>query len=157
MLLEVTFKKYLLDTNHCCNILNPRDLALRQKLSQVPDRLLSTCVIVAGEMVFMGENSEYSSENLPKIKSLLQSLHIYPIDSKVAENYGQIKSKLIKKYGPKEKNKRRHFKIKQLGISDNDLWIASVAIANNLILVSQDADFDRIKEVINLQTENWLT
>jgi len=43
-----------------------------------------------------------------------------------------------------------------LGISDNDLWIACTAIEHNLKIVSQDSDFSRMKEVMNISLESWL-
>lgn len=50
--------------------------------------------------------------------------------------------------GPKDRRKRRGFK-------DNDLWIASVAIQHNLILVSNDSHIMRLSGVVGLRVENW--
>ena len=70
--------------------------------------------------------------------------------------HGKLKAEIINQFGPKEKAKRRKFNLTKLGISDNDLWIASTAIQENLILVSRDEDFLRIKQVHNLSLENWI-
>ncbi len=43
-------------------------------------------------------------------------------------------------------------------VQELDLQIASIAIANNLILVTRNVkDFDAISEVSNLMLENWFT
>lgn len=39
--------------------------------------------------------------------------------------------------------------------SENDLWIASVAIRHELIVVSADADFVRMKQVWSFPLESW--
>ena len=44
-----------------------------------------------------------------------------------------------------------------LGFDENDLWIAAVALQNDLIVVSSDSDFQRIKQVENkLTIESWV-
>ena len=58
-------------------------------------------------------------------------------------------------FAPKERKKRRKTRIYQLGISENDLWIASTGIQNNLIVVSADKDFKRIKKAWDFSLETW--
>ena len=55
----------------------------------------------------------------------------------------------------RRKAKRRQFAIKELGIGENDLWIAAIAKRHGLIVVSSDCDFDRIREVEDLSVEKW--
>jgi predicted nucleic acid-binding protein len=38
-------------------------------------------------------------------------------------------------------------------IGQNDYWIAAIALTHNLILITNDPDFDRIQ---GLPKENWL-
>ncbi|MGB3532349.1 MAG: PIN domain-containing protein [Microcoleaceae cyanobacterium] len=61
----------------------------------------------------------------------------------------------MKQFAPKEKSKRRKTRLIDIGFDDNDLWIAAIAIQHNLILVTTDSDFQRIKTVINLSIETW--
>lgn len=146
---------YLLDTNHCSQIIFG-DKIIIEKLKQIEVNLIATSVIVAGELVFMAQKSEYKSDNLAKVKIFLDDINIYSFNEETIYIYGELKAKLIDKFGPKEKVKKRKFTIQQLGISDNDLWIASTVIQENLILVSTDQDFLRIKQVHNFYLENWL-
>ena len=61
----------------------------------------------------------------------------------------------MRRFGPKQKNKRRRTRLIDIGVSQHDLWIASIAIQHNLILVSADSDFKRIQTVRDLPVENW--
>jgi len=103
----------------------------------------------------MAENSTYQAQNLTRLDQFLADIRVYYIDEKTAKIYGQIKAGLIKKFGPKQKTKRQTTKINQLGFDENDLWISAISIRNQLILVSADTDFPRIKTVINFTLENW--
>jgi predicted nucleic acid-binding protein len=39
-------------------------------------------------------------------------------------------------------------------IGQNDYWIAAIAMTHNLVLITNDPDFDR---VAGLEKENWLS
>jgi tRNA(fMet)-specific endonuclease VapC len=79
----------------------------------------------------------------------------YPIDAATADLYGRLKGEFYAYFGPKEKTKRRRTTVSQLGISDNDLWIATTALHHDLILVSSDNDFARLRQVRPLKLESW--
>ncbi|MGF1571059.1 MAG: PIN domain-containing protein, partial [Nodosilinea sp.] len=72
---------------------------------------------------------------------------IYSLNEPISELYGQFKSALIRHYGPKQRQKRRKTRIEEIGISDNDLWIACTALHYSLTVVSRDQDFPRMKQV----------
>ena len=146
---------YLLDTNHCSRLIFGEP-TICQKVEQIGESLMATNLIVAGELIFMAQKSEYKTENLAKVNSFLADINIYALDENTTSIYGKLKAEIINQFGPKEKAKRRKFNLTKLGISDNDLWIASTAIQENLILVSRDEDFLRIKQVHNLSLENWI-
>lgn len=146
---------YLLDTNHCSRIIFG-DETLCQKISQIGESLISTNIIVSGELVFMAQKSNFKAQNLAKVRSFLADINLYSLNEETAYIYGHLKAKIINHFGPKEKAKRRTITIDKLGISDNDLWITATAIQENLSIVSRDQDFLRIKEVHNFNLENWL-
>jgi len=87
----------------------------------------------------------------------LQDLGKVPVDRETADIYGQFKAEIITRFGPKERSRRRTTKIEQLGMSENDLWIASTALRHALTLVSTDSDFQRMREVKAFPLESWLS
>lgn len=78
--------------------------------------------------------------------------------------YGQIRARLFKKYAPREKKAKglRPEQLTdpvsslQLGIQENDLWIAAQAFERHLVLATIDK-LDRLSAVTNdlLKIENW--
>ena len=84
-------------------------------------------------------NSEKVDENLAKIDMLKKSLKVTGLDEKSLNIYARTKAELKRKGGL---------------IDEFDLLIASVAIANGLILVTNNKKhFDRIS---GLKLENWI-
>lgn len=146
---------YLLDTNHCSQIIN-NNTSVIKRLRELGDAPVATCVIVRGELLFGAYKSGKRQENLNNIESFLSDIDIFPVDKKASDIYGQLKAAIIDYYGPKEKAKRRKFTIDNLGLRENDLWIASVAKSKGYVIVSTDSDFDRIKEVDDIKVESWL-
>lgn len=146
---------YLLDTNYCSKIFK-KDPAVIEKLEALDDAVPSTCVIVRGELMFMAFNSKREEENLEMIRSFMNEFEIYPLDNETADIYGKLKTGLMTKFGPKERSKRSKTKTHDLGVDDNDLWIAAVAKQHGLTVVSGDKDFERIAEVDStVRIENW--
>lgn len=131
---------YLLDTNHCSRIIQG-DATVLHRLREKGNTIVATSVIVVGELVFMAENSQQKTANLKVVQAFVQSIDIYQIDKEIAEIYGQFKAEIISRFGPREKSRRRTITIEELGVSDNDLWIAATAIRHNLTIVSADSDF----------------
>lgn len=100
-----------------------------------------------------------------------QTLSAFPllnIDDNIARDYyADLRAKLFIKYGPKNRKRGNYNKrieewrdpttSKLLQIQENDLWIAAVAMAHNLILVTHDK-MNAIKSIegLDLQFENWL-
>jgi tRNA(fMet)-specific endonuclease VapC len=81
--------------------------------------------------------------NLALIQSFLLGLYIYLIDPTTAEIYGNLKAAVFDRYAPKDKAQRRKPKITQLGIGENDLWIAAVALQHKLTLLTTDRNSPR--------------
>ncbi|KOR38344.1 twitching motility protein PilT [Planktothricoides sp. SR001] len=145
---------YLLDTNHCSLAIQHQPDIIAQ-LSALGQAQVSTCVIVQAELIYMAENSQNQQNNLQLVEKFLQNVFIYAIDSSTAKIYGAVQAELMRRFGPKEKSKRRRTRLIDLGVSQNDLWIAAIALQHNLILVSADSDFQRIQTVRDLPIESW--
>ena len=128
---------FLMDTNHAGFLLNkePKIIEKMIEFGQVP---IFSSVITAGELLYGAFNSKSRVRNLPRVKSFLASIDLLTIDPKVSEIYGKLKFELFNKFGAKKSVKRKNKKISDLGFSDNDLWIASIAKQNDLIVLTTD-------------------
>jgi tRNA(fMet)-specific endonuclease VapC len=146
---------YLLDTNHCSLAIN-RYPGIITRLAELDQTKISSCVIVVkAELIYMAMNSQNKQTNLNVVANFFENIFIYGVDSRTAEIYGSVQAELMRHFGPKEKNKRRKTRLTDLGVSQHDLWIASIAIQHDLIVVTMDSDFQRIKTVHDLPVESW--
>jgi len=81
-----------------------------------------------------------------------------------ANTYGELRSLLFDKYAPNDKRKKNlrpeqlvdPITSLELGIQENDLWIAAQAIVRNLILVTHDK-LTHIRKIAGseLHIEDW--
>ncbi|MFM2430354.1 MAG: hypothetical protein RLZZ511_1567 [Cyanobacteriota bacterium] len=146
---------YLLDTNHCSQIIMQHADLLTQ-LAQHAEAEIATCTIVQGELIDMVGRSQQKEANLRLVRSFLDNIQVHPVTPAIADLYGNLKANIFNHFAPKDKDQRRRFKLKDLGFGDNDLWIAATALERNLILISRDSDFTRLQEVISFPLESWI-
>jgi tRNA(fMet)-specific endonuclease VapC len=146
---------YLLDTNHCTFLIEG-DQKVVNDFRELGKVALATSVIAAGELRFMAQNSQQKTANLIKIRAFINRIDVYPIDDETAEIYGDFKSEIIKTFGPQEKNKRKTTQLQEIGIGENDLWIAATALRHSLILITSDSDFQRMRQVREFPVESWI-
>jgi tRNA(fMet)-specific endonuclease VapC len=129
--------KYLLDTNICIHFFRG-DFNLIEKIQEIGLKNCAISEITLAELVFGAENSKYPKKNFELIETFSEQVAILPILGGIRE-YGKQKVRLRKKGKM---------------ISDFDLLIGTTAIANNLIMVTENVkEFDRIK---NIEIENWV-
>jgi tRNA(fMet)-specific endonuclease VapC len=145
---------FLLDTNHCSLILQGNPIVL-DHLAAIGQTPVMTCVIVQGELILMAERSARRAENRRTVDAFLREITIFSIDQITAHTYGSLKAAVLQHFGPKEKAKQRHTALHHLGFSENDLWIAAIALQYQLTLVSMDSDFQRMQAVVSLPTVRW--
>jgi tRNA(fMet)-specific endonuclease VapC len=130
--------KYLLDTNTCIRYLNGRSPRVRQKLDSLEPSDIAVPSIVKAELFFGSRKSENPEYALVKQRKFLQPFVSLPFDDDAAEAYGIIRAYLEKQGTP---------------IGPNDVIVASLAISNNLILVSHNTrEFSRVP---NIHLEDW--
>lgn len=146
---------FLLDTNHCSYAILGNTQVLKY-LASLGDQPIATCTIVKGELIDMAARSQQREANLALVQRFLLGLYIYPIDETTAEIYGNLKAAVFDRYAPKDKAQRRRTNITQLGIGENDLWIAAVAVQHQLTLVTADQDFQRIQTVQPFNLKSWV-
>ena len=132
---------YLLDTNHWSYLQrnHPNVLANIQKLSE--DATIYMPVIAQAELL-VGVELAVSEPHKQRLRVLYEQLiieiaEIVYITSQVAEQYAFIFTELRRKGRP---------------IETNDIWIAAIAKAYNMILVTNDEHFQYVD---GLQIEDW--
>ena len=132
---------FLFDTDTITNIVKPRPSQnLLAKLANVSKGQQYISTITISEIVYGAEKSqrpEYHLNNLESI--LLPAVNVVGFDTKAAYVCGRIRAELEKRGTP---------------LDLADLEIASIAIANNLTLISNNVRY--FKRVPLLQFENWL-
>ena len=129
--------KYLLDSDSIIYYLNG-EKNIANKIANLASKALYTSAINQAELFYGAYNSKHVRSNIDLLERFLTFIEILPFNEKSANIYGKTKSAL---------NKEGKL------IADMDLCIASVAMAHNLILVTNNSKhFDRIE---GLKLENW--
>ena len=126
--------RFILDTNIVIAIFSG-ETSIKEHLLKADEVFISSTVL--GELFFGAFKSKHSKTNLKRISDFADSISILMCDKDTAYQYGIVKNKLLEKGKP---------------IPENDIWIAAVAMQNNLILVTRDAHFSEIDDLIS---ENW--
>ena len=129
--------RYLLDTDTLIYWLKG-DPNIEQKALAIGLDQIAYSIISQAELYFGAYNSTYVQQNLLNIQKLSQKLAALPFDDKAAQLFGQLKADL---------KKRGEI------LLDADIMIASIALANHLIVVTNNrSHFERISQ---LSVENW--
>lgn len=132
---------YLFDTDTITNVLKPRpSQILIERLALIPQHLQYISTITISEIVYGAEKSQRTEFHLANLQNLLlPSVQVANFDSKAAYICGRLRATLEKHGTP---------------LDLADLEIASIAIANDFTLISNNArHFMRIPK---LRYENWL-
>jgi tRNA(fMet)-specific endonuclease VapC len=129
---------YLLDTNIVSYWMRGQPMLLERIQSHSP-KDLSIAAITLAEIYYGIEKSPVKKkERRTKIEHIRSILEIYPFDEAAAAKYGIIRAQLEKK---------------GLVISERDLQIASIALANRLCVVTHNVrEFNRVEK---LKVEDW--
>ncbi len=129
---------YLLDTNTCIRFPNGTSEPVRRRFETSRSREISVCSMVKAELFFGAYKSAQPERNLSRIDRFLGAFPSLPFDDNAAQEYGRIRSDLEKLGTP---------------IGPNDLCIAAIALANELILVTHNTgEFERVD---GLQLADW--
>ena len=126
--------KYLLDTNIVIALF-AKDENVSQKVTDA-DAVFASSIVV-GELLFGALKSGRVKANVERAENFASKTVIVPCDTETAKHYAQIKNDLRLKGKP---------------IPENDIWIATLALQHDLILVTRDAHFG---EVDGLTVEHW--
>lgn len=99
---------------------------------------IAICVITAAELYYGAYNSNRVTENLARAEFFIAQLPVLSLNDNTLRCFGELKAQLRKTGQP---------------IADFDLLIASVSLAEGLILVTNNTrHYERIP---GIQLENW--
>lgn len=129
--------KYLLDTNICIFYLKGK-YNLNDKFKEIGFENCCISEITIAELKYGAECSNRVAENLKMIDDFANELLIIPIFNSLSV-YAKEKAKL-----------RKSGKL----IDDFDLLIGATAVANNLILVTENEK--HLKRISKVKIQNWI-
>ncbi len=134
--------KYLLDTNIVSYFLRGASAVLNQRILDSTPDTLAISVISAGELRYglsKLPSSKRATELAHHLNALLTAIAVLPLPANAAHHYGYTRAQLDAAGTP---------------IGGNDLWIAAHALAQNMMLVTNNTrEFERVP---GLKLENWL-
>lgn len=131
--------KYILDTDTLIYFLKGQQNVV-EKISVVAPPDLSTTIINQTELLYGAFNSQKKEQNLKKIQEFLKEIKVLEFSYTASLIFAEHKAQL---------KKRGNI------IADMDLMIASIVLANDGILVTNNVKhFEKIKL---LKFENWST
>ena len=131
--------KYLLDTNICIYLIKGRDEKLLKKFVKHSPVDFAVSSITVSELWYGVKKSKKQKVNEAALTSFLQPFEIINFDEDSAKVYGSIRTKLESDGKP---------------IGSMDLLIASIALANELVLLTNNER--EFKRVPKLKIENWV-
>lgn len=128
----------MLDTNVCIAWLKGADPSVRERLLAAPNGEVYLCSVVKAELFYGARKSARVDQNLKQLDSFFAALPSLPFDDAAAGHYGLVRAALHRSgamSGP------------------NDLFIASIALANDATLVTRNEN--EFRRVVGLRVEVW--
>lgn len=129
---------YLLDTNPCIRYLNGRSEPLRRRIESAGEGQVAVCSVVKAELFFGAMKSRDPRQTIERQLEFLRQFASLPFDDRAAEIYGRIRADLERSGNP---------------IGANDLLIASIAMANQVTLVTHNTE--EFQRIAGLRIEDW--
>jgi tRNA(fMet)-specific endonuclease VapC len=130
-----------LDTDHCSYLQRKHPQVVQRFQSFPAEAEVMTSVITQAELL-AGIRQARSERRQEELRALYEQLlhniaDILPVTSEVAEQFAEVLIMLLQKGKP---------------IPVNDIWVAAIARAHDLILVSGDEHFQYVD---GLRLEDW--
>lgn len=131
--------RYLLDTNICIYIAKHKPVQVLQRFEKMKVGEAAMSIITYGELLYGAEKSLHSKKTKTILEDLITLIPPLPLTTPVGKHYSQVRASL-------EKQGKL--------IGNNDLWIASHALALHVTLVTNNSkEFSRIS---HLKIEHWV-
>ncbi|TVS21033.1 MAG: type II toxin-antitoxin system VapC family toxin [Planctomycetaceae bacterium] len=130
---------YLLDTNICVRYLRGTDgQQLEGRLNATSFGDVALCSVVKAELLYGAVRSQQPERNQAQLQLFFSGFPSLSFDDEAATAYGTLRAALEASGTP---------------IGPNDLMIAAIALASELVLVTHNtAEFSRVP---GLQIEDW--
>lgn len=128
---------YLIDTDTIIFALRGDEKVL-EKFKENKNIPISISMITYAELIFGAKRSQNEQKNMIKVNHIRDIYPIEELNEGVMEVFADIKAKMFEK---------------GIRIEDMDLLIASTAIYNELVLVTNNTK--HFKNIPNLKLENW--
>jgi len=176
---------YLLDTNVICALADANHAShapVREHFKQVDPQFVLLPTMAVAELEFgMARAENLKPEKRAELRQFVARFEQLPFDENAVLPYAIVRAELWRMHATaQQKGKRLKYDEKhpeqlcdkitghELGIDEPDLIIASIAMAQNLVLVTSDSrqGMTRVKEAaerafrgglfsVQLRTENW--
>ena len=130
-------KKYLLDTNICIFYFKEKH-SIRERLQQTGFEKCAISEITLAELIYGAECSINIEKNINIINNFIQHIQVLPVLNAIGI-YAKEKA-LLRKAG--------------ILIDDLDIFIGATAIANNMILITDNEK--HLNRLSKIQIENWV-
>lgn len=126
--------RYLLNTNIVIALFADEPV-VKDQLREAEEVFVPSTVL--GELYYGAHKSRRVGQNVGRIDDFAARSVILSCETETARRYGEVKDGLRQKGRP---------------IAENDIWIAAIALQNDLTLVTRDA---HLREVDGLKAEAW--
>ena len=129
--------RYLLDTNTASYVIKGNFPRVRERLLKVPMAEVGISVVTEAELRFGVARKPEAVKLRTAVEEFLLRVEVLPWDSAAAEQYAEVRADLERTGKP---------------MGNLDLMIAAHALAAQVVLVTHDHVFRRIKR---LKIEDW--
>ena len=129
--------RYFLDTNTASFIIKGNIPAVRHRLVKVPMAQVAISTVTEGELLYGVARRPDATQLQAIVSEFLLRLTILSWDSEAAQQYGRLRATLEREGRP---------------MGNLDIMIGAQALASDLVLVTNDQAFRRIKK---LKIEAW--
>ena len=152
---------FLLDTNAASVLWDQRHhdhSKIRGFLRNVAESPTWVSIVVLGEVEYgLKIVSQMDEDRQGEVRrQMARFLRILDVNKHTIEPFSDLRAALFKKYSPRDRRARLRTKwpedlrerttAKELGVQENDIWIAAQAIQYNLMLITSD-HMRRLQEV----------
>jgi tRNA(fMet)-specific endonuclease VapC len=129
--------RYLLDTNTASYVIKGNFPRVRERLLRIPMAEVGISVVTEAELRFGVARLPEATTLKSVVEEFLLRVEILPWNSEAAQHYARIRAILEKDGSP---------------MGNLDLMIAAQAVADEVVLVTHDHVFRRVK---GLKVEDW--